>query len=138
MKHRVATAASIVGTHTIRALLAMALVVISYLAFTPLDTPVVAEFNDKLSHIVAFVVLAFLVDFSWPQSKWNPAKYLPLFGYGLFIEVVQAIMPHRIFSTWDLLADVLGLLIYPLLLPLLLRIPLIQELHNSASRTSSH
>lgn len=108
----------------------MALVVISYLAFTPLDTPVVAEFNDKLSHIVAFFALAFLVDFSWPRSKWNPVKYLPLFGYGLFIEVVQAFMPHRVFSTWDLLADILGLLIYPLVLPLLLRIPRLQQLRH--------
>ncbi|MCG7863245.1 MAG: VanZ family protein [Candidatus Thiodiazotropha endolucinida] len=138
MKHWVATAASIFSTHTIRVLLAMALLVISYLAFTPLDTPVVTEFNDKLSHIVAFFALAFLVDFSWPRSKWNPLKYLPLFGYGLFIEVVQAFMPHRIFSTWDLVADILGLLIYPLLLPLLLRIPLIQALRNGASRNRTH
>ncbi|MES9849597.1 MAG: VanZ family protein [Candidatus Thiodiazotropha sp.] len=130
MKHWVATAASIFSTHTIRVLLAMALLVISYLAFTPLDTPVVTEFNDKLSHIVAFFTLAFLVDFSWPRSKWKPIKYLPLFGYGLFIEVVQAFMPHRLFSTWDLVADILGLLIYPLVLPLLLRIPRLQQLRH--------
>ncbi|MFI0376449.1 MAG: hypothetical protein ACH253_09795 [Candidatus Thiodiazotropha sp.] len=64
------------------------------------------------------------------DPKWNPVKYLPLFGYGLFIEVVQAFMPHRVFSTWDLLADILGLLIYPLVLPLLLRIPRLQQLRH--------
>jgi VanZ family protein len=124
--------AALVNTRTIRVLLAMALLVISYLAFTPLQTPVVVEFNDKLSHIFAFVVLAFLVDFSWPQTSWNPFKYVPLFGYGLFIEIVQALIPNRIFSTWDMLADLLGLLIYPLLLPLLLRIPLISALRKGA------
>lgn len=115
-------------------LLAIALLVISYLAFTPLETPVVTEFNDKVSHIFAFLVLAFLVDFSWPQTSWNPLKYIPLLGYGLFIEVVQAMMPHRIFSTWDMLADLLGLLIYPLLLPLLLRAPLVKALRNGVRK----
>lgn len=119
-----------IGMGAIRALLATALLVISYLAFTPLDTPVVAEINDKISHIFAFFVLAFLTDFSWPGSGWTPVKYIPLFGYGLFIEVIQALTPYRIFSTWDLLADALGLLIYALLLPLLMRIPPIQGLRN--------
>jgi VanZ family protein len=130
--NKLAALASIANTRNIRVLLVLALLVISYFAFTPLETPVVAEFNDKLSHIFAFVVLAFLVDFSWPQTSWNPLKYIPLFGYGLFIEAVQAVMPHRIFSTWDILADLLGLLIYPLLLHILLRIPIISELRNNA------
>ncbi|MES9968921.1 MAG: VanZ family protein [Candidatus Thiodiazotropha sp.] len=122
--------ATIVSTSTIRLLLAIALLLISYLAFTPMSTPVVDEFNDKFSHIVAFIALAFLVDFSWPRSPWSLAKLIPLFAYGLLIEVVQAFMPHRIFSTWDLLADALGLLIYPLLLPLLLHIPMLKRLRK--------
>ncbi|MGD8913329.1 MAG: VanZ family protein [Candidatus Thiodiazotropha sp.] len=125
---------SIISTHTIRGLLVMALLVISYLAFTPLNTPIIAGFNDKLSHIFAFVVLAFLVDFSWPQTRWNPFKYIPLIGYGLFIEAVQALIPQRQFSTWDMVADILGLLIYPLLLPLLLHIPIIKKLRNSTEK----
>jgi VanZ family protein len=134
LKLRGITVTAIANTRNIRVLLIMALLVISYFAFTPLDTPVVVEINDKLSHIIAFFVLAFLVDHSWPQSNWNPEKYIPLFGYGLFIEVVQALMPYRIFSTWDLLADALGLIVYPLLLPLLLRIPLIRNLRSSPGK----
>jgi VanZ family protein len=132
MRVKLAVVASMVNTRTIRVLLGMALLVISYFAFTPLETPVVGQLNDKLSHIFAFIVLAFLVDFSWPQTSWNPLKYIPLFGYGLFIEVVQAVIPNRIFSTWDMVADLLGLLIYTLLLPLLLSIPLIKALRNNA------
>jgi VanZ family protein len=127
-------ASAVISVRTIRVLLALALLVISYLAFTPLHTPVVGDFNDKLTHIVAFVVLAFLVDFSWPQTPWNLFKLVPLFGYGLLIEVVQALMPYRIFSTWDLFADALGLLIYPLLLPLLLRIPVIERLRPNSRK----
>lgn len=109
-----------------RLLLALALIVISYLAFTPQNTPIVADLNDKLSHILAFAVLAFLADFSWPQSPWSLTKAVPLLGYGLFIEAVQSFLPHRIFSMWDLVADALGLLVYPLLLPLLLRSALLK------------
>jgi VanZ family protein len=123
-------ASSIISTRNIRVVLVIALLLISYLAFTPLDTPVVSGFNDKLSHIFAFVVLAFLVDFSWPQTRWIPLKYIPLFSYGLFIELVQTLIPHRLFSTWDIAADLLGLLIYPLILALLLHIPFIKKLRN--------
>jgi VanZ family protein len=120
--------APMINILTIRILLVMALIAISYLAFTPHNTSAVVEVNDKLSHILAFFVLAFLVDFSWPQSRWNPTKYIPLLGYGLFIEIIQASMPYRIFSSWDLAADALGLIAYPILLPLLMRIPLVQDL----------
>jgi VanZ family protein len=123
-----------ISTRTIRILLVTALAVISYLAFTPQHTPVIADINDKVSHILAFFALSFLVDFSWPQYKWGAAKYIPLFGYGLLIEAVQASIPHRVFSGLDLFADVLGLLAYPLLLPLLLRIPQINDLRYSSNK----
>jgi VanZ family protein len=123
-----------INSNTIRTLLVIALLVISYLAFTPQNTPVVTEINDKVSHIIAFFVLSFLVDFSWPRYNWNPVKYIPLFGYGLLIEVVQASIPNRIFSGLDLLADALGMIAYPLLLPLLMQIPQIKALRNSGEK----
>jgi VanZ family protein len=128
MKQTSATPISTLGLF--RLLLVMALVVISYLAFTPQDTPVVVDLNDKVSHILAFVVLAFLADFSWPKSPWALVKAVPLLGYGLFIEAVQSFLPHRLFSMWDLGADAIGLLIYPLLLPLLLRSSLLKGQRN--------
>jgi VanZ family protein len=117
------------GHHTLfRGALAIALMVISYLAFTPLEIPVVSSLNDKFSHIAAFLCLALLVDFSWPRSPWNHMKFLPLMGYGLFIETIQGFLPHRFFSLLDLAADALGLLAYGLLLPWLLRLALIKSL----------
>ncbi|MEW8355588.1 MAG: VanZ family protein [Candidatus Thiodiazotropha sp.] len=123
-------AASIAKPGNFRLLLAIALVVISYLAFTPQESPVAADINDKIAHILAFVVLAFLLDFSWPQSPWRPLKTIPLLGYGLFIEAVQSLLPNRVFSLWDFGADIVGVLIYPLLLPLLMRYSVLRNLRG--------
>ncbi|MET0070993.1 MAG: VanZ family protein [Candidatus Thiodiazotropha sp.] len=123
-------AASIANPGSFRLLLAIALVVISYLAFTPQESPVAADINDKIAHILAFVVLAFLLDFSWPQSPWRLHKAIPLLGYGLFIEAVQSLLPNRVFSLWDFGADIVGVLIYPLLLPLLMRSGVLRNLRR--------
>ncbi|MEJ2611179.1 MAG: VanZ family protein [Candidatus Thiodiazotropha sp.] len=117
-KHSLITASS---TLLFRIALGVALVVISYLAFTPLDIPIISNLNDKVSHIAAFFCLALLADFSWPEMPWNLPKALSLITYGFFIEVVQAFLPFREFSLWDMAADTLGLLGYALILPLLLR-----------------
>ncbi|MET0066752.1 MAG: VanZ family protein [Candidatus Thiodiazotropha sp.] len=109
-----------------RLLLLCALLAISYLAFTPVQYPVAASLNDKISHLAAFLCLALLVDFSWTERGWTIQKFLPLLCYGLFIETVQAFLPYREFSIWDLLADAVGLIIYGLSLPYLLRQPLFQ------------
>jgi VanZ family protein len=104
-----------------RLLLLCALMMISYLAFTPIQFPVVASLNDKVSHIAAFLCLALLTDLAWPKGGWNLYKYLPLLCYGLLIESVQAYLPYREFSLWDLLADAFGLALYAWALPYLLR-----------------
>lgn len=111
-----------------RGALVIALVVITYLAFTPLEIPGVSSLNDKVSHFAAFLCLALLADFSWPDSGWTQTKFFALLGYGLFIEAVQAFLPHRFFSLLDLAADGSGLLVYALILPWLMRQTLIKSL----------
>lgn len=111
-----------------RGALGVSIAVISYLAFTPLDLPGVSSLNDKVSHIIAFFCLAFLADFSWPESPWNQLKFFLLLGYGLAIEVVQAFLPHRLFSLFDLSADAFGLILYTLLLPWFMRYKLLKSL----------
>ncbi len=113
-----------------RVLLLCALSVISFLAFTPLQIPAISSLNDKVSHLVAFLCLALLTDFAWSEHLWRAEKYLSLLGYGLFIEVVQAFLPFREFSLWDLVADSLGLMLYGFLLPYLLRINLFRDLRS--------
>jgi VanZ family protein len=117
--------------HTLfRYLLLLALALITYLAFTPLPFPIASNLNDKFSHLIAFLCLALLADFSWPDSPWNLPKFLSLSGYGLFIESVQAMLPYRDFSLWDLLADNIGLAGYGLIWPLLQRNPYIRKLRG--------
>ncbi|USF87448.1 VanZ family protein [Candidatus Endoriftia persephone] len=110
-----------------RAALMLALLAITHLATTSIDYPMVSSVWDKLEHSSAFLCLALLSDFSFPHSRWDRRKWLPLLGYGLLIELIQHFLPDRHFSLLDLGADAIGLLVYPLLLPLLLRLPLLSR-----------
>lgn len=113
-----------------------ALLLISYLSFSRIEDTALdalSLLNDKVEHAVAFFALAFLLDFAWPRQAWNRAKWLPLLGYGLFIEVVQHFIPFRLFSLWDLAADGLGLMLYAASLPLIMRAPGLAPRWNSVT-----
>ena len=101
----------------------ISLVVITYLATTALEFTIVSSVYDKLNHFVAFLVLALLVDFSFPYSRFNTAKIYSLLVYGCLIEIIQHFLPHRMFSLLDIAADSLGLLAYGLLIPFIKRLP---------------
>lgn len=112
------------------------ILLISYLSFSQIeDSPftLLTFLNDKLQHAGAFFVLAFLLDFAWPRQPWQWTKWLPLLGYGLFIEIVQYFIPFREFSLWDLAADGLGLLLYGYALPLIKRTPGLAPRWNSVT-----
>jgi VanZ family protein len=96
---------------------------IAYLAFAQVEETPIHTLNDKFGHGLAFLTLAFLLDFATPRKNWGWIKFLPLLTYGLLIEWVQYYLPYREFSLWDLAADALGLLVYPLSLPMIKRIP---------------
>ena len=106
-----------------RALLCISLVVITYLATTALEFTVVSSVYEKLNHFVAFLVLALLVDFSFPNSRFNTDKIFSLIAYGFSLEIIQYFLPHRMFSLFDIAADILGLLAYGLLIPFIKRLP---------------
>ncbi len=110
-------------TSAFRVLFIVTVVLISYLAFGHVEQTPIADINDKLEHAAAFLTLAFLLDFARPHRAWGSDKLLLLLAYGLFIEVVQYFLPYREFSLWDLAADSLGLIAYPLTIPLLKRVP---------------
>ena len=107
-----------------RVMLIAALIVISYLALTPKAYPLVETISDKTKHMIAFFVLAWLCDISFPKSPFSLAKICFLLGYGLFLELWQYYLPYREFSILDLLADSLGLFLYLILRPLIMRCPL--------------
>jgi len=103
--------------------LCFSLVVITYLATTALEFTVVSSSYDKINHFAAFLVLAMLVDFSFPSSRFNSAKIFLLIAYGISLEIIQDFLPHRMFSLFDIAADSLGLLAYGLLIPFIKRLP---------------
>jgi VanZ family protein len=102
----------------LRIALGMVLLGIGYLAVIPLE-PSAANTNDKLQHLVAFLMLAMLVDVAFPHPTWNWRKYLPLLGYGLLLEIIQYFVPSRYFSLADLAADAIGVACYTALKRLL-------------------
>ncbi len=110
-----------------RTALLAALVLILYLSTTSVRYPVIDNINDKLSHALAFYVLGWLADFSFPRSDFRLPKALPLLAYGLLIEAIQHFLPYRSASAFDLVADGFGLLLYALSVPLLKRVPLLDR-----------
>ncbi len=106
-----------------RAALLTAMATIMYLATASLNLTVAVNVNDKINHILAFYVLALLLDFSFPEGRFDFSKAATLLGFGFLIESVQYLLPYRTFSLFDLSADAIGLLIYKASLPALKYIP---------------
>jgi len=107
-----------------RLMLGLALVIITALALMPDPQPVDSELPiDKITHLAAFLVLAWLTDGGWPQHGFVAWKWVPLLAYGLAIELVQITVPGRFFDLADLAADGAGLAVYGLaVLPMLRRL----------------
>jgi len=107
-----------------RITLVVSLLLITFLATMELELPEMTSIDDKLGHVLAFLYLAFLVDYSFPTSRFNLLKILPLLLYGIVIELIQYYIPHRMFSLLDFLADGVGVVIYALLFQILIHVPL--------------
>ena len=96
-----------------RLVLGLALVIATWFALIPQPIPLHdVPFGDKWAHLLTYLVLAFLVDASWPDRGFDHRKWLPLLGYGLLIELAQSQIPNREFSLADLLANAAGILVY--------------------------
>lgn len=118
-----------------RLMLGLALLIITYMALTPIPDLLQQNVNDKLGHALAFVLLAFLTHASWPNTAFSWRHGLPLLGYGIFLECAQYFMPGRFFSLWDVVADTAGIGLYLLLLVFLIRSP--SRKHTAIEENSS-
>lgn len=117
-----------------RVLLVIALLGISVLALWPAQISVISTGWDKSNHLLAFFVLFWLLDFSWPTGLSIAQKIAILMAYGLLIEIVQFNQSQRFFSLLDWAADALGLCLYLLLMryirncePLFKKLPFIEQ-----------
>ena len=101
----------------IRLLLGLVLVVTTWVSLSQ-QPPTLPEvpLADKWAHLFTYVLLAFLVDASWPDRPFDLTKWAMLLAYGLSIELIQSQIPNRIFSLADLLANATGILIYAVLI----------------------
>ncbi len=110
-----------------RLALCSAMIIILYLTTTPAEYSIANKISDKLSHGLAFFSLAMLADFSFPLGRFNWKKVCPLFAYGVLIECIQYFLPYRDFSLLDIVADTLGLVVYPLFVPVMMYLPWLKQ-----------
>ena len=102
-----------------RLALGLALLIITGMALTPAPGEIQQAINDKLGHAAAFLLLAFLSHASWPEIKFGWRQISALLGYGLALEFIQYFIPNRYFSLLDIAADLAGVGLYILLIPLI-------------------
>lgn len=106
--------------------LVVAIGLVTYFSTTPMDHAVSDSLNDKANHLIAFYVLSFLADFSFPRTRFGWRKIILVLAYGLAIEVIQFYLPYRMFSLLDLLADGAGILIFALSVPWLKKLEVLR------------
>jgi VanZ family protein len=99
-----------------RLALLVCVLAIAYFAFAPPSQAPGTRF-DKLNHILAFAVLAWLADMAYP-GRQTLGRWTFLLGYGLMIEVVQGFLPYRDLSLLDFAANAAGILCYSIALRL--------------------
>ncbi|QIK37808.1 VanZ family protein [Caldichromatium japonicum] len=97
-----------------RLVLVVCVLVVLYLALTPMKTTPGLGY-DKANHVLAFWVMAWLAEGGWPGREQAWRRYGWLICYAAFIELLQYELPQREASWFDLLADLLGLALYPAL-----------------------
>ncbi len=84
---------------------------VAWLAFAPFAEPPGFTW-DKANHVLAFCVMAGLADAGYPGRKWELLRWGLLLGYGVVIELVQWQLPYREPSWLDLVANLVGVLLY--------------------------
>lgn len=91
-----------------RAALILSVIVISWLATSNQGQALPSTGWDKANHTLAFLQITLLMRLGWPLL---PVKTLItlILSYGVFIELVQAWLPHRHLSGLDLVADMVGI-----------------------------
>ena len=104
-----------------RIVFAIALLVTLYFTTTAGEPGLASVINDKVAHALAFLLLTLLADISFPEARFSLRITYGLAAYGMLIECIQFFLPYRSFSLLDFAADLLGIGVYFIFLPLLQR-----------------
>ena len=94
----------------------MTVIVILYKALTPSGGEPWFNFvhGDKLLHASAFFVLSFLLNRSSSSIEKRLRNMLSLLTFGILIEILQSFTGYRTVSVGDVLADLIGILLFQL------------------------
>lgn len=103
-----------------RAAFVVLLALATWLSLTP--SPIQVGPSDKLDHLAAYYVLALAADFAFPAAGFYLLKALPLFAYGVLMEVLQHYVPGRSAEATDAVADAAGILLFAASVPVLKRV----------------
>jgi len=86
----------------------VSLIAIEYLATTSLTIKPIEMSWDKANHFIAFITLYVTLSLGY-QTLTVRFKALTLLLYGVQIELIQSLLPHRFFSLLDIVADGVGI-----------------------------
>ena len=101
-----------------RAIFITLVLLISYLAFIPLPIGSGIPYLDKALHFLAFFILMTFLDLSTTRPlEVHFGLISCLFLLALGIEIVQYNLPYRSAELFDLLADLLGMVVYFVFIP---------------------
>ena len=91
----------------------ISIIVILYKALTPSGEPIFNFYQgDKVLHAGAFFVLSFLLNRSSSSISTRIRNIFSLLAFGILIEVLQSFTGYREVSFWDVVADLLGILLF--------------------------
>ena len=85
------------------------LLVVLFLALTPVDPNMPDTGWDKLNHLLAFAFLFILGRQSYPGNYTS--LLIGLLCYGVMIEILQSLTSYRSAEWEDLMADSMGLIV---------------------------
>ena len=85
-----------------------------YLALMPTVEEYQPIYQDKIKHIFAFFVLSFLLNQASSTILHRLRNMGALLLFGIFIEFVQSFTPYREASLGDVIADLIGILLFQL------------------------
>ena len=88
---------------------------ILYKALTPPGEPLFDfDHADKAVHALAFFILSFLLNRSSSSIERRIRNIFSLLAFGILIEVLQSFTNYRTVSIGDVMADLLGILLFQL------------------------
>lgn len=75
-------------------------------------------YEDKIKHATAFFTLSLLLNRASSTFQHRLRNMTALLAFGILIEIIQLLTPYRESSIYDVLADVVGILLFQLLFSL--------------------